>query len=407
MVTIEEALGLIHAQVNATRTEIVPIESALGRIAAENLHARFDLPRFDNSAMDGYAVTMADAGDVIEPEATVLAGEKSDLRVTAGKGVRIMTGAVMPEGAEAVIPVENTEETQEGVRLPASIKRGANIRRRGEDIAKGEPILQRGEKVDAYTVTLLASQGVTHLRLFQKPRVTVFATGHELRMHFETIEPHQIYNSNAPMFVARAAELGCETTFTGATADTMASIEAHIASALQSDLIITSGGVSVGDADFTKEAFRALGMETLFEKVNIKPGKPTTVGRIGHTWILNLPGNPSAAAVNFELFGRTIIHRLMGMKAPYIAPIETVCAGEKSIKPGRPSVWMGKFDGKAFYPLLKQGPGMVSPLKEADGLIVLDPEISALKEGMRLKMIPLHCDTTAEEAVDIFTSLQR
>ena len=404
MVSIKEALALIHGSVKAARTEILPIEAALGQIAAEDLHARFDLPRFDNSAMDGYAVTMADAGGIIRPKGTILAGEKSNAIVRPSEGVKIMTGAVMPEGAEAVVPAENTREEKGGIRLPETIKKGANIRRRGEDIAEGSPILTAGERIGAYEVTLLASQGITHLRVFQKPRVTVFATGHELRMHYETIEPHQIYNSNAPMFIARAKELGCEAKFTGATADTMASIKAHIGAALESDLIVTSGGVSVGDADFTKEAFRELGMEILFEKVDIKPGKPTTVGRIGKTWIVNLPGNPSAAAVNFELFARSIIHRLQGMRAPYIAPIETVCAGSRRIKPGRPSVWMGTFDGKAFSPLPKQGPGMVSPLKKADGLIVLDPEISELKEGMRVRMIPLHCDITAEEAVELFTS---
>ncbi|WP_456323779.1 molybdopterin molybdotransferase MoeA [Hydrogenimonas sp.] len=403
MVTIKEALALIHAQVKAKRTEILPIESALGQISAESLYARFDLPRFDNSAMDGYAVKVEDASKTIECEATILAGEKSDARVTAGKGVRIMTGAPLPEGAEAVIPIENTQEKEDGIHLPESIKQGANIRKKGEDIAKGEIIIEKGERVNSYTITLLASQGVTHLRLFQKPRVTVFATGHELRMHFETIEPHQIYNSNAPMFTARSKELGCDTTFTGATADTMDSIKAHITAALNSDLIVTSGGVSVGDADFTKEAFKKLGMDVLFEKVDIKPGKPTTLGRIGDTWILNLPGNPTAAAVNFELFGRSIIHRLTGMKAPYIAPIETVCGMEKSIKPGRPSVWLGKFDGRAFYPLPKQGPGMVSPLKKADSMILLSPEISELKIGMKVKVVSLHCDTTAADAVDIFT----
>ncbi len=404
MVSVTKALQLLHDNVEAVHAEILPIESALGYISAQNLHARFDLPRFDNSAMDGYAVTMADAGGVITPQPTIFAGDESSVKVRFGQGVKIMTGAVIPKGADAVIPVEKTSEEDGKVKLPESIKRGENIRKRGEDISKGETILYIGDEINGYAIKQLASQGITHVRVFRKPRVSVFATGHELRMHYETIEPHQIYNSNAPTFIARAKELGCDASFTGATADTMESIKAQIAASLQSDLIITSGGVSVGDADFTKDAFKDLGMEILFEKVNIKPGKPTTVGRIGDTWIINLPGNPTAAAINFELFARTIIERLRGCKKAYTAPIHTTCAEDISLKPGKYTALLGRFDGESFTALKKQGPGMVSPLKEADGFIVTDPETSFVKRGSKVKVIPFRFRVGKEEPTDIFTS---
>ena len=403
MVSITEAMELIHTHVKPVGTEILPIESSLGRVSAEPIHACFDLPRFDNSAMDGYAVTMADAGGVIQAQPTIFAGDRSDVEVTKGHGVRIMTGAVMPKGADAVIPVENTEETSEGIKLPDTIKRGANIRKRGEDVAKGDQIVEAGETVTAYTVSLLASQGITHIRVYEKPRVTVFATGHELRMHYDTIESHQIYNSNAPMFVARSTELACDTKFTGATADTPESIKHHISAALDSDLIVTSGGVSVGDADFTLDAFADLGMERLFHKVNIKPGKPTTVGRIGKTWVINLPGNPAAAAVNFELFARSIIHRLQGLNAPYIAPILTANKKDMKLKPGKQTALIGRFDGEAFEILEKQGPGMVRPFKEANGMIVTDAGVDRLEEGRPVRMIPFRWNLTAKEAVPLFT----
>jgi len=405
MTPITEALELIHSNVKPVKTEILPIESALGRVSAENLFAKFDLPRFDNSAMDGYAVTMADAGGIIKSQDTIFAGVQSNLKVSMGNGVKIMTGAVMPEGADAVIPVENTTKTEDGIQLPDTIKRGANIRKKGEDITKGEPIVTVGDTISAYVLTQLASQGITHIRVYNKPTVTVFATGHELKMHYEQVEAHQIYNSNAPMFIARSIELGCESKFTGSTADTMESIKAHIISALDSDLIITSGGVSVGDADFTKDAFKELGMEILFSKVNIKPGKPTTVGRIGKTWIINLPGNPSAAAVNFEIFARTIINRLQGKNSPHIAPIVTKVAKYRKIKPGKYSVLMGKFDGEKFEILEKQGPGMVSPLKSADGIIIVTPEVETLKEDDLVRVIPLTCNPTSKESVKLFTTV--
>ncbi|WP_456451953.1 molybdopterin molybdotransferase MoeA [Hydrogenimonas sp.] len=403
MVSVSEALDLIHAHVTAVSTQIVPLEEAPGRVCAERLFARYDLPRFDNSAMDGYAVTMADAGAVIHAQPTLYAGDACEVKVQKGLGVRIMTGAMMPEGADAVIPIEETEQTDEGVRLPDTIRRGANIKKRGEDVAKGDLVVERGDEISAYTVGLLASQGVTHLTVYRRPRVTVFATGHELRMHFERVEAHQIYNSNAPTAVARAAELGCEALFSGATADTLESIKAHIESALGSDLIVTSGGISVGDADYTLQAFEELGMQTLFHKVEIKPGKPTTLGRIGKTWVLNLPGNPAAAAVNFELFGRSIVHRLRGLNAPYLAPITTKNARDYRVKKGRPTVLIGKFDGERFEILQKQGPGMVRPMSEADGFIVTDGVVSDLEAGHTVRMIPLRGELRAREAVEIFT----
>ena len=403
MVSIDEALRIVHEQVPAVGTEILPIEEALGRVAAENVHARFDMPRFDHSAMDGYAVTMADAGGVVEPQGTIFAGDDSDLVVRKGHGVKIMTGAVMPKGADAVIPVENVTEEAGGVRMPESIKQGANIRKQGEETQKGERILTCGDAINAYAVSLLASQGITHLRVYRKPLVTVFATGHELKMHYESVEPHQIYNSNAPMFIARCRELGCDARFTGATADTMESIERQIADALESDLIVTSGGVSVGDADYTLEAFANLGMETLFHKVDIKPGKPTTLGRIGKTWIVNLPGNPSAAAVNFELFARSLIRRLRGHGAPFLAPVHALNAETIRLKPGRQTVILGRYDGERFRKLEKQGPGMVRPLKEANAMIVTGKERGEIKEGEAVRVIPLDCDRGAESPVPLFT----
>ena len=402
MVSVSEALDLIHSRVPAVTTEILPLEASVGRVAAESLFARFDLPRFDNSAMDGYAVTLADAGGLVTAEATLLAGDTSEMKVGKGRALRIMTGAVIPPGADAVIPIENCVETPEGVQLPERIKKGANIRQKGEDVTRGDRLLEPGEEVGAYAVSLLASQGVTHLRLYRRPRVAVFATGHELKMHFEPIEAHQIYNSNAPMFLARAEELGCETRFLGATADTPESIKTHIASALDADLIVTSGGVSVGDADYTLQAFEELGMERLFHKVDIKPGKPTTLGRIGKTWVLNLPGNPAAAAANFEIFGRLLINRLAG-RAPYLRTFAAKNAAAYRLKPGRPTVLLGRFDGEFFEILEKQGPGMVRPFKEADALLVTDGAIETIEAGRTVRVLSLRTNPVSKEAGPLFT----
>jgi len=197
-----------------------------------------------------------------------------------------------------------------------------HIRFAGEDILQDDKLLSSGERLHAHNITLLASQGISHIKVYKKPKIALFASGSELKMHFESVTSYQLYNTNTPTFYSRALELGCEVDFIGTAVDTMDDIKEHIQSALDSDLIITSGGVSVGDADFTKEAFAAFDCDIFFDKIAIKPGKPTTVGKIGNTMVLNLPGNPLAAALNFELFAQSIILCLSGAEDKYIRPIK-------------------------------------------------------------------------------------
>jgi molybdopterin molybdotransferase len=207
-------------------------------------------------------------------------------------------------------------------------------------------------------------------------------------MHFENVESHQLYNTNTPTFYSRALELGCDVDFVGTAVDTMDDIKEHIKNALDSDLIITSGGVSVGDADYTKEAFGAFGYDIFFEKIEIKPGKPTTVGKIGDTVILNLPGNPLAAALNFELFGSSIIHALSGDVSKYLSTIKTKMKVDYKLKAGRRTLIPGYFDGETFNPCEKFAPGMVTPLASSNAYIMVSEECSALNSGDEVKVIP-------------------
>ena len=196
-----------------------------------------------------------------------------------------------------------------------------------EKISKRDVIyLHQGAKVTAYSVALLASQGITHVTVYRKVKVTVFSSGDELCCHYEQIESHQLYNSNTPMFLSRARELGCEVSFLQNIGDTVEQLEEAIKDSLNADIIITSGGMNFGDKDFTKEAFANCGMTALFNRVNIKPGRPVAFGTIGNTAIVNLPGNPLAGMVNFEVFIRTIIHKMSGTSAYYLNSINTVIA---------------------------------------------------------------------------------
>ena len=265
-VEITEALNLIDEAVNALSIEIIPIELCVGRVLCEEITATYDLPAFDNSAMDGYAVCCGASNQSYEVTQTIFAGDKDSLNVTVDHPVKIMTGAPVPQGCEAIVPIENVSCEGNKVSFPDAIVSGMHIRKKGEDISVGDSLLHKGTKVFAFHIALLASQGISHVRVYKRPKVAVFASGEELKMHFETVESHQIYNSNAPTFLARAKELGAEVQFIGSAHDNLENIQEHIKASLDADLIVTSGGVSVGDADFIREAFDSFGIKRLLKK---------------------------------------------------------------------------------------------------------------------------------------------
>ena len=402
-VSITQALDIIYQNTPVVSSELIPIEMALGRVMSEDSIATFDLPRFDNSAMDGYAVKCADADSTVECTDIIYAGDDPKVTLKETKAIKIMTGAPIPEGCEAVIPVENVTVDGTKITLPEKIQQDGHIRRAGEDIKKGSVYLHKGEKVTAYSIALLASQGVTHLRVTRKIKVAVFGTGDELRPHFEKIEPHQLYNSNTPMFLARAKELGCEVEYIGSSGDTLESLQSAIKSALNADIIITSGGISMGDRDFTKEAFANLGMQLHFDKVDIKPGKPTAFGTIGKTVVINLPGNPLASMVNYEMFVRAAIRKMSGMHAYYHHTVTTQIKEDFTLRAGKYTVRLGTFDGNAFMPFTKQLPGMISPLEESNAMLITTPEVSSLEKGKSVKILPISWELTAGEKEDFFT----
>jgi molybdopterin molybdotransferase len=402
-VSITQALDIIDQNTSVVNSELLPIEMALGRIMSEDSIATFNLPRFDNSAMDGYAVKCADANRTVTCTDVIYAGDDPQMTLQAAQAIKIMTGAPIPKGCEAVIPIENVTVNGTQVTLPDEIKKDGHIRHAGEDIKSGAVYLHKGEKVTAYAIALLASQGVTHLRVRRKIKVAVFGTGDELRPHFEKITPHQLYNSNTPMFLARSQALGCEVQYIGSSSDTIDSLEEAIRSASNADIIITSGGISMGDRDFTKEAFGNLGMTLHFDKVDIKPGKPTAFGTIGKTVIINLPGNPLASMVNYEIFVRAAIRKMSGMGAYHHAAVQTQIKEDFTLRPGKHTVRLGSFDGETFLPFSKQLPGMLSPLEQANAMLITTPDIAKLEKGKTVKILPIDWEFTCAVKEDFFT----
>jgi molybdopterin molybdotransferase len=401
-VSIEEALETIYENVTAKSTHILAIEEALGAIVAKDYEATFDLPRFDNSAMDGYAVKVEDAGKEVKVKEITYAGDVAEDAFSTGEVVKIMTGAPTPKGCEAIVAIEDVSTTANGIILPTGIKQNNFIRWKGEDIKAGTVFLQAKTKITAYSLALLSSQGITHIEVYRKPKVVIFSTGEELKAHYEKIEGHQLYNSNAPMFAARAKELGCDVSYISSAGDTMESLKNAVNNAKDTDLILTSGGVSVGDKDFTKEAFTELGMTTYFSGIDIKPGRPTNFGKLGDCFVINLPGNPLAAMVNFEMFVKPTIAKLTGTKSFYHGLIRTKIKTEHKFRAGKNAVILGTWDGDSFEVIKGQKPGMVAPLDKADGFIVTAKEISYLEENQEVKMIGIKLDLKSNKKEDFF-----
>jgi molybdopterin molybdotransferase len=402
MVTITEALEKIYQNVTPKSRHIIPIEESIGTVVARDYYANFDLPRFDNSAMDGYAVKVADANKEVKIKEITYAGDQAQEHFESGEAIKIMTGAPIPLSCEAVVPIEEVTPTQNGIILPKNIKKDMMIRWRGEDIKSGKIFLEANSKITAYSLALLASQGITHIEVYRQPKVVIFSTGEELKAHYERIEKHQLYNSNAPMFFARAKELGCDVSYLSSSGDSIEELKSAINEAMDADLILTSGGVSVGDKDFTIQAFEELGMEILFSKVNIKPGKPTTFGRLDSCLVINLPGNPLAAMVNFEMFVKPTILKLAGDKAFYHPLIYTKMRKDYHFKSGKYTAILGNWDGNDFEPLDNQKPGMVSPLAKADGMVLIRPETEELLKGQTVKMIPIKVDLKSDKKEDFY-----
>ncbi len=402
-INVEEALRAIYTFATPTQSEIVPVENSVHRVLCENIIASHSLPSFDNSAMDGYAVRVEDAGKTLKQSCVIFAGDGAEIRMVEDQCIRIMTGAKIPQGCEAIVPIEEVDVKGDLITLPTHIKPSAHIRLKGEDIQAGMELLRERTMLHAHHISLLASQGVTHIKVYRRPRVALFSSGNELKMHYEDLGANQLYNTNTPTFAARAEELGCDVIFTGTAEDSLASIQEYIRRALDADLIITSGGVSVGDADFTKEAFASLGFEAAFESVDIKPGKPTTFGRIGKTLILNLPGNPLAAALCFELFGQSAILSLSGRSDKYLSTITTVISEPFKMKQGRRSLIPGWFNGASFTPSEKFGPGMVLPLSLSNAFMMVDASVDGFEKGCVVKVIPTRWCMSSEEHSSLIT----
>src|SRR6202035_3375626 len=304
-------------QVGVLAPETVSLEAALGRILAEPISSRSDLPSFDNSAMDGYAVRAADIAQATlgAPVRLPVAGESRAGAIpeahVAGTAMRIMTGAPMPDGADTVVRQEDTSRDGTVVLIEVATALGTSVRSRGADMRAGDTVILPGNQLTSIDIGVAAALGHDSLRVGARPRVAVLATGDELVPAGTPPGPAQLVDSNSPMLVAAVREAGGTPTFLGIARDSKESVRAMLEKASSSDLVVTSAGVSVGDHDWVREVLSELGTISTW-LVAMRPGKPVLIGTLRGAVFIGLPGNPVSSSVTFELFARPVIRRMQG-----------------------------------------------------------------------------------------------
>jgi molybdopterin molybdotransferase len=378
-----EAMRACITPISATET--LPIRQALGRVLAQEIVPSINVPAHDNSAMDGYAVRFADLGAPLTEIGTALAGRPFRGSVGAGECVRIMTGAVMPPGTDTVVIQEVVKREGTRVSVPPGQKRAQNVRYAGEDLKIGVPVLKPGKLIRPSELGLIASLGIGEVRVMRKLRVAFFSTGDELASIGTALKEGEVYDSNRYTLHGMLARLGVEITDLGVVRDDPAALEAALGKAQAADAIITTGGVSVGEADFIKSLMAKMG-EVLFWKIAMRPGRPMAFGRIGESWLFGLPGNPVAVMVTFYQFVRDALLHLAGRTDDYAIPLLRATAAENLRKvPGRTEYQRGVLFREAGEWRVRitgqQGSGVLRSMAEGNCFIVLEHERSAVKAG--------------------------
>jgi len=312
LLSLDEALPRILDQIPLLDVEDKPILQALGQVLAEDVVSSETVPPHANSGMDGFAVRRVDTPGALRVIADQAAGHVTDATVVPGTAIRIMTGAVLPDGADTVVPVEDTDGGRNGtVYIGVQVPARANIREAGEDIRAGDRVLERGVQLSAGAIGVLASIGCARVKVYRRPEVAFMASGDELVGIEDQLGPGQIRNSNSVTLHCQIAQAGGIPHDLGVARDTLEDIRGHVEAGLKADLFITSAGVSVGDFDYVKQVLEEHGQLRLW-RIAIRPGKPVAFGVFKGTPVISLPGNPVSSMVTFELFVRPAIAKMMG-----------------------------------------------------------------------------------------------
>jgi molybdopterin molybdotransferase len=397
LLTVPAALALLDERVTAVvEAETVPLVQTTGRVLARDIVAMMDLPPHANSAVDGYAIAHADLSSgcdtVLPVGGRAAAGHPLGRRMRPGEAIRIFTGAPMPDGADTVMMQEDCVAEAGRVRLKPGIKRGANRRHAGEDVARGSVALAAGRRLGPADLGLAAALGHRALPVFRRLRVALLSTGDEVREPGAPLAPGAIYDANRFMLLALLGGLGCSVSDFGIHPDREAAlVDALAAARVEHDLIVTSGGVSTGDEDHVRAAIERLG-SLHFWRLAIKPGRPAALGQVGGVPLLGLPGNPVAVLVTFAVLARPLVLKLAGAKAAAPRPYPVRAGFSYRKRPGRREYLRARIErnGDAVVAVRfpRDGAGIISSIVQSDGLVILDEATRDLAPGDIIDFLP-------------------
>ena len=398
MITVDQALGIVLYHTESLSVETVPLEQAHNRILAEDVLADIDLPPFDRARMDGYAVRSADVRTApvkLKITGEIAAGATFDGELRAGEAVKIFTGAPVPRGADAVQKVEVTETDGHYVTIKETITPGLFVTPRASEVSAGELVAERGRAIGAAEMAVLASFGYVRVKVGRSPRVAIISTGSELVDVSAKPTAAQIRNSNSYTLAAYALRAGAIVDNLGTVEDTPeATREALVKAAEGRDLVITSGGVSMGDYDLVKAALKEVGARIYFDKVSIRPGKPTVFARRGQTFFFGLPGNPVSTSVTFNVFARPSIRKMQGESSPVTATVRAALARSIKDASSRRSYLPARLfieEGRAVAESLRWGGSSdLVAFMRANALIIVPENVHEIAEGETVEVLSLN-----------------
>jgi molybdopterin molybdotransferase len=393
LLTLEQAQALVLARVHVLASEAVSVQQAAGRITAEPAQALVDLPPFRSSAMDGFAVRAADLPGTLPVVDQIAAGRPAGRALAPGEAMAISTGGVVPEGADSVIPIEYVVQHDNTIEAGEAIRPGSNVRPQGGDVAAGDIIVGAGARLGPAQVGALAAAGVATVACTRRPRVAILATGSELAAPGAALAPGQIYESNGLMLAASLATVGADLDALPVVADDESAHRAALERGLAADVLVTSGGVSVGPHDLVRAIEAELGVEEVFWRVAIKPGRPVSFGVRGETLVFGLPGNPVSSLVGCELFVKPALRALQGERDPLprvesgllAAPLQRNDARDEFVR-ARSHLDQ---NGVSLEPLSGQESHMIARAAAADALVHVPRGDGELAAGSRVAWIRL------------------
>jgi molybdopterin molybdotransferase len=393
LLTLEQAQALVLGRARPLAAERVPLEHAAGRVLAEPAIAVVDLPPFPSSAMDGYAVRSADTPGTLPVVARIAAGSPATRPLAAGEAMGISTGGVVPEGADAVIQHELVVPCDNDITIADPVARAANVRPVGRDVAAGAVVASAGSQLGAARIGALAAAGIAEVTCARRPRVAVLTTGSELRPPGTSLEPGEVYEANGVMLAAQLEAEGAVVTRLAAVRDDEAEHRRAIEQGLEHDVLVTSGGVSVGPHDLVRRVAAELGVEEVFWRVAVRPGKPVSFGVRGQTLVFGLPGNPVSSLVACELFVRPALRALQGAADPglrfaagRLAVAVARNAGRDDLVRARSTVTDG---GVVLEPVGGQESHMIVRAAEADALVLVPRGEGELAAGATVRYLAL------------------